>query len=187
MDFWFQYPPKVTLFEKYALKFICTFRALEGLEVRALGPWKSNGALVKYFLRAQWTPQNWRISNVFQWRDPSNFAWGPWKFKWWSPEPSVKTSTESPDIWTQYKPIIWRIRACHGISIKVIVLQEAAYFTVLFCHCFRALLKNENTRQNMSLKQNANVYQCLNPMVICRKTYLLLFCASFVAKITFGQ
>ena len=58
-------------------------RALRGPEVRALGPWKSNGALVKFCLRAQWTPQNWRIGNVFQWRDPSNFAWCPWDFKWW--------------------------------------------------------------------------------------------------------
>ena len=60
-------------------------RALSGLEARALSPWKSNGALVKFCLRAQWTPQNWRIGDVFQWRDPSNFAWGPWKFKWLGP------------------------------------------------------------------------------------------------------
>ena len=50
-------------------------RALVGSEVRAPGPWKSNGALVKFCLRAQWIPKNWRIGNV--WRDPSNFAWGP--------------------------------------------------------------------------------------------------------------
>ena len=48
-------------------------------------PWKSNGAFVKFCLRAQRTPQNWRIGNVFQWRHPSNFACGPWKFKWWGP------------------------------------------------------------------------------------------------------
>ena len=45
-----------------------------GLEVRAPGHRKSNGALVKFCLRAQWTSQNWRIGHVFQWRDPSNFA-----------------------------------------------------------------------------------------------------------------
>ena len=62
------------------LHFSCTnpliwFRALGGMGVRDLGPWKSNGALVKFCLRAQWTLQNWRIGNVFQLRDPSNFAW----------------------------------------------------------------------------------------------------------------
>ena len=31
-------------------------------------------------------PKNWRIGNVFQWRYPSNFAGGPWKFKWWEPQ-----------------------------------------------------------------------------------------------------
>ena len=56
------------------------YRALEAPGVRAPGPWKSNGALVKFCLRAQWTPQNWRIGNVFEWRDPSNFARGHWKF-----------------------------------------------------------------------------------------------------------
>ena len=33
------------------------FRALGGPGVRAPGPWKSNGAPVKFCLRAQWTPQ----------------------------------------------------------------------------------------------------------------------------------
>ena len=38
-----------------------------------------------------------KLENVFQWRDPSNFAWGPWKFKWWgAPDPQQKMSTESP-------------------------------------------------------------------------------------------
>ena len=48
-------------------------------------------------LKIQWGPyeilpegpmdhKNWRIGNVFQWRYPSNFAWGPWKFKWWEPQ-----------------------------------------------------------------------------------------------------
>ena len=42
----------------------------------SLGPWKSNGAFVKFYLRAQWTPENRRICNVFLWRDPPKFAWG---------------------------------------------------------------------------------------------------------------
>ena len=45
--------------------------------LRGKGPWP---------LKIQWGPFNWRIGNVFQWRDPSNFASrGPWKFKWWGP------------------------------------------------------------------------------------------------------
>ena len=73
---------------------------LGGLEVRALGPWKANGALVKFCLRFQWNSQNWRIGNVFQWRDPSKFAWGPWKFKWLGPRsgpgPSTKNVYQEP-------------------------------------------------------------------------------------------
>ena len=51
-------------------------------------PWKSNRALrlVKFYLRAQWIPQNWRIGNVSQWWYPPKFAWGPSKFKWWGPQ-----------------------------------------------------------------------------------------------------
>ena len=41
-------------------------------------------------------PQNWRIGNEFQWRDPSNFAWGPLKFKLWGPGPSTKNVYREP-------------------------------------------------------------------------------------------
>ena len=34
------------------------------------------------YLYLVWRP---KFNAVFQWRDPSNFAWGPWKFKWWGP------------------------------------------------------------------------------------------------------
>ena len=60
------------------------------------GGLKSNGVLMKFCLRAQWTPQNWRIGNVFQWRYPSNFAWGPWKFKWWEPRTLNKNAYREP-------------------------------------------------------------------------------------------
>ena len=38
-------------------------------------PWKSSGTLVKFYLRAECTSQNWRICNVFLWWDPLRFAW----------------------------------------------------------------------------------------------------------------
>ena len=75
----------------------CLCKALRGPEVRAPGPWKSNGVLVKFCLRAQWTPQNWRIGNVFQWfqwlqsllGDLGNSNGG-------GPDPQQEMSTESP-------------------------------------------------------------------------------------------
>ena len=56
-----------------------------GLSGRSLGqgPWKSNWALVEFYLLAQWIPQIWRIWNVFLWRGTSKFALG-------SREPSTK-------------------------------------------------------------------------------------------------
>ena len=52
--------------------------------------------IYKFCLRIQWNPKNWRIGNVFQWRDPSNFAWGPWKFKWWGPRALNKNVYRKP-------------------------------------------------------------------------------------------
>ena len=55
----------------------------EGKRVRAPDPWKSTGALVKFYLRAQWIPQNGRICKVFLKRDRPKFALDPWIFTWW--------------------------------------------------------------------------------------------------------
>ena len=53
---WRQYPSSP---KGWGVKTHNQDRALGGLDVRAQGPWNSNGALVKFCLRAQWTPQNW--------------------------------------------------------------------------------------------------------------------------------
>ena len=131
-------------FQMHFLEWKCMYffydfaRALGGQEVRPLGPWKSNGALVKSCLRAQWTPQNWRIGNVFQWRDPTKFAWVPWKFKRLGPrEPcfsevcslgsnqqySIISSDNGLDlirwqaiIWTNNGLVYWCIYASLGLN-----------------------------------------------------------------------
>ena len=121
---------------------VTRFRALRGLEVRALGPWKSNATLLKFCLRAQWTLQNWRIGNVFQWRDPSNFAWGPWNFKWWGSWTPTKMSTQSPvvmfglgngllPVWCQAIP-----GTSVGILLTGILLTEFCNKT-FWCHVYQ--------------------------------------------------
>ena len=45
-----------------------------------------------------WGP-NRRISNVFQWRHPPKFAWGPWKFTLWGPSGPQKNVYQEPCCW----------------------------------------------------------------------------------------
>ena len=58
----------------------------------SLGPLKSNGALVNFYLRAQWTPQNLKICNVLLQNEPLKFDSDLWKFTWWArgPGPSAR-------------------------------------------------------------------------------------------------
>ena len=71
-------------------------------------------------------PQNWRIGNVFQWRDPSYFVWGPWKFKWWEPRtlnkkclPRALNSFLHTDM-TQVVETLLHVRQDHTYSTKSI-------------------------------------------------------------------
>ena len=63
------------------------------MELGAVGPWKSIGALVKFYLRAQWTSQIWIICK----EGPSKICWGA--FETWHGKvphtPDKKNSMES--------------------------------------------------------------------------------------------
>ena len=86
-------------------------------EVRAPGPENPMGPLWN-FVWGPNGPPNWRIGNVFQWRDPSNFAWGPWKFKWWGPWTLNKKCLPRP-----LSPQIKKCISCEITSIGILVIK----------------------------------------------------------------
>ena len=63
----------------------CDFIIVTGLS-GTQNSWKSNGALVKFDLRAQWTSKIWRICTVYLRRDRPKFGWNRSKFTQWGPQ-----------------------------------------------------------------------------------------------------
>ena len=139
--------------DKLVYAIIWHYRAPVGPEVKAPGLWKSNGALVKFCMRGQWTPppppphhtphphppptppspppplKKWRIGNVFQCRDPSNFAWGPWKFKWWG-HPWI-LNRKCPSLSSIHISASISQEVCHGPCFQIYMINDITSLGIL--------------------------------------------------------
>ena len=82
---------------EYNLNYCSIIRALGGPGVRAPGPWKSNGAPVKFCLRAQWTPQIGELVMYFNGGTLQILLGALGNSNCGAPDPQQKMSTESPD------------------------------------------------------------------------------------------
>ena len=124
----------------------------------SLGPLKSNGVLVNFYLRAQWTPQNLKICNVLLQNEPLKFDSDLWKFTWWArgPGPSAKCLLR---IWLSYhvisysdivKWLLWRIFST-GVASHYLKKIFTGFFIIYM------LLINMNMHFNMHQWCTANL------------------------------
>ena len=130
-------------------------------------------------------PPKLEIGNVFQWRDTSNFAWGPWKFKWWEPRTLNKKSLSKAlgiilegvtsehmlqiSSWALLMKLPsgqWRSQNTCDNKPESILVQIMAWCHQTTSHCLSQCWPRSNTKSDTKVGLKTYCYCCCHLQVL---------------------